>query len=74
MTPPPDGAWRKPVGMLAILTLIAGWCIAVASLSGWVGTWHWVLQLLFYVVAGVAWLWVLPLRKLLLWMDQGRWR
>ena len=29
MTP----SWRKPVGMLIILALIAVWCVAIASLS-----------------------------------------
>ena len=70
MTP----SWRKPVGMLLILALIAIWCVGIASLSGWVGAWPWWLQLPFYVIAGLAWLWVLPLRRLLLWMDQGRWK
>ena len=67
-------SWRKPVGALLILALIAAWCVAVASLSDWVGRWPWWAQLGFYVVAGVAWLWVLPLRRLLFWMEHGRWR
>lgn len=65
---------RKPVGMLAILVLIAAWCVAIASLSPWVGGWHWALQLIFYVIAGVAWLWVLPMRRILFWMENSRWR
>lgn len=68
MTP----SWRKPVGMLAILALIAVWCVAVASLSPWVGAWPWWLQLPFYAAAGVAWLWALPLKRLLFWMEHGR--
>ena len=70
MTP----SWRKPVGMLAILAMLAIWCVAVASLSRIVGDWHWAFQLVFYVVAGIAWLWVLPMRRMLLWMESGRWR
>lgn len=69
-----DPSWRKPVGMLAILGLIAFWVVAVASLSGWVGQWHWLLQLGFYLVTGLAWLWLLPMRRMLLWMETGRWR
>ncbi len=70
MTP----SWRKPAGMLLILALLAGWCAGIVSFSTVVGQWHWVFQLAFYVAAGVAWLWVLPMRRLLLWMETGRWR
>ena len=66
--------WQKPVGMLAILALIAIWCVAVVSLSPWVGRWPGVLQLGFYLAAGIAWLWVLPMRRMLRWMETGRWR
>lgn len=69
MTP----SWRKPVGMLAILVLIGLWCVAAASLSSVVGAWHPLLQALFYLVAGIAWIWVLPLRRMLAWMETGRW-
>ncbi|QNQ11587.1 DUF2842 domain-containing protein [Sphingomonas alpina] len=70
MTP----SWRKPVGMLAILAMITIWVILVATASDWVGTWHWLLQLVFYVVTGIIWLWILPMRRMLLWMETGRWR
>lgn len=70
MTP----SWRKPAGALAILAMICLWAIAAASLSNTVATWHWLLQLAFYLVAGLAWLWVLPMRRMLLWMETGRWR
>jgi hypothetical protein len=66
--------WQKPVGMLAILAMLAAWCIAIVSLSRWVGAWPGVAQLVFYVVAGVAWLWVLPMRRMLSWMETGNWR
>lgn len=65
-------SWRKPAGAIAILLLITIWAIAIASLSGWVGGWHWVAQAIFYLVAGT--IWILPLRPLLLWMETGKWR
>lgn len=68
MTP----SWRKPAGMLLILLLIAVWCVAIVSLSGTVGTWHWSVQLVFYVVTGIVW--ITPLKPLLRWMETGRWR
>lgn len=74
MTPPPTPRWQKPVGMLAILAMIAIWCIAVVSLSPWVGRWPAILQLLFYVVTGIVWLWLLPMRRMLSWMETGVWK
>ena len=64
--------WRKPVGMLAILAMLTLWCGVIASLSGIVGGWHWLLQLGYYIVAGIAWLWLLPMRGMLRWMETGR--
>lgn len=66
-------SWRKPVGMLAILVLVTVWCVAAASLSGLVGRWYPLLQAAYYLVAGIAWIWVLPLRRMLTWMETGRW-
>ena len=66
--------WQKPVGMLAIVAMIVVWCIAVVSLSRWVGGWPVPLQLLFYLVTGIVWLWLLPMRRMLSWMETGRWK
>lgn len=68
MTP----SWRKPVGALMILALIAIWAVTVASLSGVVGGWPILAQTLFYLVTGI--LWILPLGPLLKWVETGRWR
>ena len=66
MTP----SWRKPAGMLLIVAIIMVWAMLVVSLSGTVGPWHWVLQLMFYVVAGIVW--ITPMKPLLRWMEGGR--
>ena len=68
MTP----SWRKPVGTLAILLFIILWCVLVVTLASGVGRWHWSLQAVFYLVAGIAW--ITPLKPALLWMETGRWR
>ena len=68
MTP----SWRKPAGTLAIVALIAVWCVLVTSLSDIVGGWHWTLQLGFYLVTGIVW--ITPLKPMLRWMETGRWR
>lgn len=66
MTP----SWRKPAGMLLIVAIIIAWAALVASLSSVVGGWHWILQLVFYVVAGIVW--ITPMKPLLRWMEGGR--
>ncbi|KQN00742.1 hypothetical protein ASE85_08850 [Sphingobium sp. Leaf26] len=67
-------SWRKPAGMLAIVTLIALWAIMVGSLSGLIGALPVWAQVPIYVVLGIVWIWILPLRRLLAWMETGRWR
>ena len=64
--------WRRPAGIAAILLLIIVWAILVASLSGFVGRWPILLQALFYLIAGIAW--IAPLKPLLRWSQTGRWR
>ena len=66
-------SWRKPVGMLAIIALIALWAVLVGSLSGWIGSLPVWAQVPVYVVLGIVWIWLLPLRRLLAWMETGRW-
>jgi hypothetical protein len=68
MTP----SWRKPVGMLGILLLILIWCVAITSLSGVVGSCHWLAQLVFYLFTGL--IWITPMKPMLRWMEVGRWR
>jgi hypothetical protein len=64
--------WRRPVGVFAILAWITLWVVLVASLSGSVGEWPVLLQALFYLVAGVAW--IVPLKPLLRWIETGRFK
>lgn len=67
-------SWRKPVGMFIILALIALWAVMVGSLSGPIGHLPVILQVLTYVFLGLVWIWILPLKRLLAWMETGRWR
>ncbi|MBA16258.1 MAG: hypothetical protein CMN73_07860 [Sphingomonas sp.] len=64
--------WRKPAGMLGICGLILVWVVLVASLSEWLATLPFLLQLLFYIVTGI--IWIAPLKPVLRWMETGRWR
>ncbi|MDO7842475.1 DUF2842 domain-containing protein [Sphingomonas immobilis] len=65
-------SWRKPFGMLAILMLIVVWVVIVASFSAIVWNWHWLAQLVFYIVTGL--IWIAPLKPMLSWMETGKWR
>ncbi len=67
-----EPSWRNGVGILLILVLIAGWCVLVVTLSFLVSSLPILVQALFYLVAGIAW--ILPLRPLIRWMHTGRWR
>ena len=60
------------MGALGLCLLIVVWCVLVASLSGTAARWPWPVQLVFYLVAGLAW--IAPLKPVLRWMETGRWR
>ena len=67
-----EPSWRKPVGILAILTIIVIWAALVASLAVFVENWPVLLQGAFYLAAGI--IWIAPLKPLLRWMETGRFR
>jgi membrane protein YdbS with pleckstrin-like domain len=67
-----EPSWRRPVGIAAILLLIAVWAVLVASFAGAIGRWPVLVQALFYLIVGMAW--IVPLKPLLRWSQTGRWR
>ena len=69
---PVKPSWRKPAGVGLILLLIAVWAVIVASVAPLIADAHWLVQAIFYTVAGIAW--ILPLKPLLRWMETGSWR
>lgn len=64
-------SWRKPAAIAAIVAIIAGWALLVASLAPLVGNWPVLVQAIFYLVAGLAW--IAPLKPLLRWAETGHW-
>ena len=66
-------SWRKPVGMFLIVALIAIWAVLSISIIELLSAPEWINMIL-YVVAGFAWLWVLPMKRLLRWMELGIWK
>jgi hypothetical protein len=65
-----EPSWRKPAGIFLILAYIGAWIGVIASFSGTIGEWPVLLQALFYLVAGIAW--IAPLKPLLRWIETGR--
>jgi hypothetical protein len=65
-------SWRKPVGILGILTFALLWVILVATASAWIGQLYWPLQAIIYAVAGT--IWIVPLGPVLKWIETGRFR
>ena len=62
---------RIPLGILGLLValLVYGGLIA-RYIAPLIADWHALLQLPVYVVLGVVWL--LPLKRFLIWMETGR--
>ena len=67
-----EPSWRRPVGVFGIIAWITLWVVMVASLSGHVGGWPVLLQALFYLIAGIAW--IVPLKPVLQWIETGRFK
>ena len=65
-------SWRKPAGILAIFLLLCGWAVLIASLSASIARWPALVQAVFYLVAGLAW--IVPLKPLLRWIETGHFR
>lgn len=63
--------WRKPFGILALVLGLFGYALIVAGLAGPIGKMPVLAQTLVYVILGTVWL--LPLRRFLIWMETGRW-
>lgn len=64
--------WRPTAGIFMVLGVIAFWAALIASLSEIVTGWPRALQLIFYIVAGIVW--VFPMKPILRWSETGRWR
>ena len=63
---------RIPLGILALLAMLGLYALAALWASRWIERLPMALELLVYLVLGVAWL--LPLRRFLIWMETGSWK
>ena len=71
MTPPAPST-RSVVGILLIMLLIVFWAAFVASLAPVVDGWPILVQALFYLIMGIAW--IIPLKPLVRWIQTGRFK
>lgn len=63
---------RIPFGVLGLFVALLGYGIVVATfVPPLIVGWHTIAQTLVYLVLGVVWL--LPLRRFLIWMETGSW-
>ncbi len=64
---------RIPLGILGLMAALTVYGIAIASfVSPLISHWPGLAQAPVYLVLGVIWL--LPLKRFLIWMETGRWR
>ncbi|MBS0473664.1 MAG: DUF2842 domain-containing protein [Proteobacteria bacterium] len=63
---------RIPLGVLALLAALLVYGVLIARyVAPLMATWPALGQLPVYIVLGVVWL--LPLKRYLIWMETGRW-
>ncbi len=66
-----EPTWRIPAGVLGLCAALVVYGLIIANLvAPWISDWPALGQLPVYVVLGVIWL--LPLRRFLIWMETGR--
>jgi hypothetical protein len=63
---------RIPFGVLALLLALVLYAVGVAWASQWIGQLPVLVQTVIYLVLGVVWL--LPLKRFLVWMETGSFR
>ncbi len=63
---------RIPLGILALLAALAVYAGVIANYAPrLIGDWPTLAQALVYLVLGVVWL--LPLKRFIIWMETGSW-
>lgn len=67
-----EPTWRIPAGILGLLICLIIYGVLIARyIPGLIGNWNGLLQAIVYLALGL--LWLLPLRRLLIWMETGEW-
>jgi hypothetical protein len=56
--------WRTPVAAAAVLLGLALYAMLAATVGGWIPD-HWAAELLYYLAAGLLWVW--PAARVIAW-------
>ena len=69
-----EPTWRIPAGILALMAVLFAYGMLIASfLAPLMIGWPALAQLPVYILLGVLWLWLMPVRRFLKWMETGSW-
>ncbi len=64
--------WRIPFGIIGLFVVLMIYGVVIARYApGIIGRWSGAAQTVVYLVLGLVWL--LPLRRFLIWMETGSW-
>jgi hypothetical protein len=64
--------WRIPLGIFGLFAGLMAYGMVIARYApSLIGSWSGGAQTAVYVVLGLVWL--LPLKRFLIWMETGRW-
>ena len=64
---------RIPLGVLGLFVALMVYGVLIARyIAPWIEGWPALAQTPVYIVLGVIWL--LPLKRFMIWMETGRWR
>ena len=64
--------YRIPLGIIGLFVAIIIYAVIIARYApGLIGSWPTWAQTIIYLLLGVVWL--LPLKRFLIWMETGRW-
>lgn len=64
--------WRIPIGIIGLLLGLTIYALVIARYApDIIGEWPVLVQTVIYIILGV--LWLLPLRRFLIWMETGSW-
>lgn len=65
-----EPTWRIPFGILLLIIALTAYALVIARyVPDLIGHWHGVFQTIVYLFLGLVWL--LPLKRFLLWMETG---
>ena len=66
-----EPTWRIPFGIVLLIVALTAYALVIARyVPELIGGWHVTFQAVVYLVLGLVWL--LPLKRFLLWMETGR--